>query len=65
MSNGSKSVKDGWTVERHKEIRERADWFMHSIQSLTVSPNQVSKLAPPSGLRGSCVEAVVIYVTCL
>lgn len=73
MSNGSKSVDDGWsgvvTKNRVKKRKERADWVMHSIQSVrqsdTVSHTRVSRLAPPSGLRGSCVEAIFLYVTCL
>lgn len=38
---------------------------MHSIQSVrqsvTVSHTWFPRLAPPSGLRGSCVEAILIY----
>lgn len=70
MSNGSKSVNDGCLCqEEQSEKTEHADQVMHSIQStgqpLSVSHTRVSRLAPPSGLRGSCVEAVFFYVTCL
>lgn len=34
-------------------------------QTVKVSHTRVSRLAPPSGLRGSCVEAILSYVTCL
>lgn len=43
---------------------------MHSIESVG-RPLIISltfflpKLAPPRGLRGSCVEAIIHYVTCL
>lgn len=56
-------VSEGW-VRTNMQIGA-----MHSIQSvrqpLNYSRTFFPKLAPPRGLRGSCVKAVFHYVTCI
>lgn len=66
MSNGSKSVVDGWSgvVEKNRVKKENVQiesciaFSQLDRQSVTVSHTRISRLAPPSGLRGSCVEAI-------
>lgn len=65
MSNGSKSVRDGRHEEEAKKENVQIETCIAFSQTVIVSRTQVSRLAPPSGLRGSCVEAILIYVTCL
>lgn len=59
-------VSEGW-IRTNMQI-----WAMHRIQAVRWPLNFsrtffffFTKLAPTRGLRGSCVEAVVHYVTCL
>lgn len=71
MSNGSKSVNDGCSGQE-EEQSEKENMHTESCIAFSQLHNHLmflilvfSRLAPPSGLRGSCVEAIFLYVTCL